>query len=97
MILDDTQSNFTCTVGPQSVGQHLTSQALCFGGQTMTATDVAISLGKMAVPGCHNPSGAMQVSLHLSCRLSIHCHTANPAPRQGSHSHSCFTAGMRSN
>ncbi|KAL8327684.1 hypothetical protein RB597_003822 [Gaeumannomyces tritici] len=32
-------------VGPQSVGHELTTKALCFGGNTPTATDVAVSLG----------------------------------------------------
>ncbi|KAM0334518.1 hypothetical protein ACHAQA_001547 [Verticillium albo-atrum] len=33
----------TVTVGPDSVGHRLTSEALCFGGSVPTATDVAIS------------------------------------------------------
>jgi N-methylhydantoinase A/oxoprolinase/acetone carboxylase beta subunit len=32
-------------VGPQSVGYHLTQAALCFGGQTLTATDIAVAAG----------------------------------------------------
>ena len=32
-------------VGPESVGYELTSRALCFGGQTLTATDVAVAAG----------------------------------------------------
>lgn len=31
------------TVGPSSVGYKLTTQALVFGGNTMTATDVAVA------------------------------------------------------
>ncbi len=33
------------TIGPQSVGYELTSQALVFGGHTLTATDVAVAAG----------------------------------------------------
>ena len=33
------------TVGPSSVGYRLTSEALCFGGQQCTTTDVAIAAG----------------------------------------------------
>lgn len=38
--------NVGCTVGPQSVGLELT-KALASGGQTCTATDVAVLLCKM--------------------------------------------------
>lgn len=34
------------TVGPDSVGYRLTSEALCFGGRTMTATDIAVAFGQ---------------------------------------------------
>ncbi|OTA90438.1 hypothetical protein M434DRAFT_368801 [Hypoxylon sp. CO27-5] len=33
------------TVGPDSVGHDLTTKALCFGGDIMTATDVAVATG----------------------------------------------------
>ncbi|HEY2539369.1 MAG TPA: hydantoinase/oxoprolinase family protein, partial [Stellaceae bacterium] len=33
------------TLGPQSVGYHLTSEALVFGGDTLTATDAAVAAG----------------------------------------------------
>jgi len=33
------------TVGPDSVGYEITKKALCFGGDTMTATDIAVRLG----------------------------------------------------
>ncbi|ROU04175.1 hydantoinase/oxoprolinase N-terminal domain-containing protein [Histidinibacterium lentulum] len=32
-------------IGPQSVGYRITREAICFGGQTLTATDVAVGLG----------------------------------------------------
>lgn len=37
------QSNVGVTVGPSSVGYKLTTEALVFGGNTMTATDVAVA------------------------------------------------------
>ena len=33
------------SVGPESVGYRLTEDALCFGGNTLTATDVAVAAG----------------------------------------------------
>lgn len=41
-------------VGPESVGYRLTSEALVFGGKTLTATDVAVRLG-MAKVGFTEP------------------------------------------
>ena len=35
----------TVTVGPDSVGYEITKRALCFGGGTLTATDIAVRLG----------------------------------------------------
>lgn len=35
----------TITVGPDSVGFEITKKALCFGGDTLTATDIAVKLG----------------------------------------------------
>ncbi|MFT9269965.1 MAG: hydantoinase/oxoprolinase family protein [Liquorilactobacillus nagelii] len=32
------------TVGPDSVGYKITDEAICFGGQTITATDIAVKL-----------------------------------------------------
>lgn len=37
--------NVAVTVGPDSVGHELTTKALCFGGSTATATDVAVAQG----------------------------------------------------
>ena len=33
------------TIGPQSVGYRLTEQALVFGGDTLTTTDIAVAAG----------------------------------------------------
>lgn len=35
----------TVTVGPDSVGYEIAKKALVFGGDTMTATDIAVRLG----------------------------------------------------
>ena len=56
MDLESSQALARCRVGPQSVGQHLARDALCFGGDTCTATDVAVALGRMDISGCHLPS-----------------------------------------
>ena len=37
------------TIGPQSVGYRIASQALAFGGNTMTASDIVIRAGKAAM------------------------------------------------
>jgi N-methylhydantoinase A/oxoprolinase/acetone carboxylase beta subunit len=37
------------TVGPDSVGYRLTEQALVFGGDVLTATDVAVAAGRVAI------------------------------------------------
>ncbi|MDH3660840.1 MAG: hydantoinase/oxoprolinase family protein [Alphaproteobacteria bacterium] len=38
-------SDHGCRVGPHSVGFALTQEALCFGGSTLTATDIAVAGG----------------------------------------------------
>jgi N-methylhydantoinase A/oxoprolinase/acetone carboxylase beta subunit len=37
------------SVGPESVGYELTSRALVFGGDTLTATDLAVAAGKASI------------------------------------------------
>ena len=39
----------TVTVGPDSVGYKITEKALVFGGNTVTATDIAVRLGMAAI------------------------------------------------
>ncbi len=39
------EKNGVVTVGPDSVGYKITEKALCFGGDTLTATDIAVFLG----------------------------------------------------
>src|SRR5690625_1338257 len=41
------------TVGPDSVGYQLTEKGLIFGGDTFTATDVAIAQGKHVIDGAN--------------------------------------------
>ncbi|GAB7355111.1 hypothetical protein MBLNU459_g5688t1 [Dothideomycetes sp. NU459] len=41
--------NGKITVGPDSVGHYLTSEALVFGGQTTTATDIAVAAEKAQI------------------------------------------------
>jgi N-methylhydantoinase A/oxoprolinase/acetone carboxylase beta subunit len=37
------------TVGPKSVGYRVRTDAICFGGETLTATDIAVASGKADV------------------------------------------------
>lgn len=55
----------TVTVGPDSVGYRITEHALVFGGDTMTATDVAVRLG-MAKVG--DPSLVEGIDMQLAQR-----------------------------
>jgi N-methylhydantoinase A/oxoprolinase/acetone carboxylase beta subunit len=50
-------------VGPQSVGYRLTRDALAFGGQTMTATDVAVAAGLVEIG---NPSAVAALPRDLA-------------------------------
>lgn len=43
------------TVGPQSVGYRLTEEGLCFGGSTLTATDIEVASGSVDI-GSVSPS-----------------------------------------
>ena len=43
----------TVTVGPDSVGYKVTEKALCFGGDTLTATDIVVARGM--APGVGDP------------------------------------------
>lgn len=42
-------------IGPDSVGQHLPSEAMAFGGRTLTLTDAALAAGRLVVPGTTTP------------------------------------------
>lgn len=43
------KQNGQTAIGPQSVGYRLKEEALVFGGQTLTATDIAVKLGLVAI------------------------------------------------
>ncbi|MDO4266142.1 MAG: hydantoinase/oxoprolinase family protein [Eubacteriales bacterium] len=45
------------TVGPDSVGYEITEKALVFGGDVMTATDIAVRLGMAEVGDCEKAAG----------------------------------------
>jgi N-methylhydantoinase A/oxoprolinase/acetone carboxylase beta subunit len=42
-------NNGTPSVGPESVGFELSERSLVFGGDTMTATDVAVAMGRVEI------------------------------------------------
>lgn len=44
-------------VGPESVGHYLTSQALVFGGDVMTTTDIVVASGKAKIGDCAKAQG----------------------------------------
>ncbi|KAL1902749.1 hypothetical protein Sste5346_001193 [Sporothrix stenoceras] len=43
--------NNRITIGPESVGQALRQKALCFGGDTLTTTDIMVAAGKAKMSG----------------------------------------------
>ncbi len=45
------------TVGPQSVGHRLVTEALVFGGQTLTATDLVVAAGAAQIGDAGNTAG----------------------------------------
>ncbi|WP_152391680.1 hydantoinase/oxoprolinase N-terminal domain-containing protein [Paenibacillus guangzhouensis] len=50
-IVRSDESNGTVTVGPDSVGYELLKRGTIFGGDTLTATDVAVKLGRFGWEG----------------------------------------------
>lgn len=50
------QDGRTVTVGPDSVGYRLRDDAMAFGGGSLTATDVALAGGLVAIDGATTPS-----------------------------------------
>jgi len=63
------RENGELQIGPESVGYELTSKALCFGGETLTATDIAVAAGNLEIgdPGLvsHLDKGLLKRSLQL--------------------------------
>src|SRR5699024_11398558 len=54
------QPDGSVTVGPDSVGYEITEKALCFGGDTLTATDIAVRMGLADVGDKTKVSGVSQ-------------------------------------
>lgn len=54
------QPDGSVTVGPDSVGYEITEKALCFGGDTLTATDIAVRMGLADVGDKAKVSGVSQ-------------------------------------
>jgi N-methylhydantoinase A/oxoprolinase/acetone carboxylase beta subunit len=48
------------TVGPQSVGYRLTEEALVFGGETLTATDMAVAAGIVEIGDARKVAGVLR-------------------------------------
>lgn len=48
-VSENSDGSVSATVGPDSVGYQITERALVFGGDTLTATDVAVRLGMAEV------------------------------------------------
>lgn len=57
------------TVGPDSVGHYLTEQALVFGGQTLTASDVVVASGKAQLGDATKVSELSQSTVQTSRRV----------------------------
>jgi N-methylhydantoinase A/oxoprolinase/acetone carboxylase beta subunit len=62
LVRDDSHNDGDVTVGPDSVGYRVTSQALVFGGDTLTATDIAVASGRADI-------GDRSLVAHLSPAL----------------------------
>ncbi|MCZ2723613.1 hydantoinase/oxoprolinase family protein [Marinomonas sp. 15G1-11] len=59
--LSDDKSGHSVTLGPESVGHELTSKSRCFGGDTLTLTDIALERGAMVWSG-----DAKQEKVHIA-------------------------------
>ncbi len=53
----------TIQVGPESVGMNINDEAICFGGNTITLTDIAIRLGRLNI-------GSVNVSSIISLEFA---------------------------
>lgn len=65
----------TAEVGPESVGYRLTSEALVFGGSTLTATDIAVAAGRADIGDASrvahlDPAFVQRVLDRISDRIS---------------------------
>jgi N-methylhydantoinase A/oxoprolinase/acetone carboxylase beta subunit len=57
-------------IGPESVGYRITEEALVFGGQTLTATDIAVKTG-LASLGNENAAAAVPEDFAEECNVVI--------------------------
>ena len=76
-------------IGPDSVGYHLTEEALVFGGQQMTATDLAVAAGQAqlgdparvtSLPMSLREAGLAYISRCLADHIDRMKLTADPVP-----------------
>lgn len=56
-------------IGPESVGYHIRNEALCFGGNTLTATDVAVAAGTAGTEDIGDPENVTGISKELQERV----------------------------
>ena len=66
------------TVGPDSVGFRLTSEALVFGGSTLTATDIAVASGRAQIGDAARVRG--RSIAHWSTRRCRACGRCSKTP-----------------
>lgn len=69
------ESGDEVTVGPESVGYELTERARCFGGDTLTATDVAVAIGRADI-GTHDPDVDREVAEAATAYIREHTERA---------------------
>ncbi|BCL77665.1 hydantoinase subunit beta [Ktedonobacteria bacterium brp13] len=67
---DESANGKTVRIGPDSVGYAVVTEALCFGGQTLTMTDVTVARG-MAQLGNSAAIATPQAILDEAFRLSV--------------------------
>lgn len=75
------------SVGPQSVGYRLTKEGLCFGGATMTTTDIIVAAGKADIGDrskvAHLDPGLIEATrkkIHEKLDLAVERSRLSPAP-----------------
>ena len=58
----DTAADAPIALGPDSVGYRIATEALAFGGSTLTATDVAMAVGRLEIDGLAAPALAPELA-----------------------------------
>lgn len=59
------------TIGPESVGQALRQKALCFGGDTLTTTDIMVAAGKAKMTGTDVQVPEVAEATNAAARLKM--------------------------